>query len=417
MFTPAQDWTGTVTFTYTITDKGTGLNASAVAHITISEQPPPVAVDDVYVLVYNKPYSLLAPGILENDFSPSKGVLKVTNQPVPSEGNLTVEVDGSLTYMPPDGFSGNVTFTYTISDGVSKDTDTALVTLIIPKPATLIAPSNYTFQTPYQTPTDSDKTSNLLADIQPDDPKRPVKLVVKGLLKAPAPTEGNVTVKPDGTYTFVPAPGFSGGCLCGGTKVCCLKKHSAGNKLQLPVPQPVCNDSLKSTCLLTEALPPSLSAPGTTEFCVNVADELSGGEARVCVKIVVPPKEPVVLVIPLEPTASGSPAECPDAAHMAQIAADYAGVIKTQAGVVDVIVDSTKCTWIVSGARGGARPEARAGWRAWRARGCCHRAVAVPACASEQGTRTCHRLRRAAPSPSPWCLLPPLRAPRRFSSG
>ena len=146
---------------------------------------------------------------------------------------------------------------------------------------------------------------------------------------------------------------------------CCLKKHSAGNKLQLPVPQPVCNDSLKSTCLLTEALPPSLSAPGTTEFCVDVADELSGGEAKVCVKIVVPPKEPVVLVIPLEPTASGSPAECPDAAHMAQIAADYAGVIKTQAGVVDVIVDSTKCTWIVSGARGGARPEAQAGWRAW----------------------------------------------------
>lgn len=109
------------------------------------------------------------------------------------------------------GFGGGpLTFTYTITDGVSKDAaDAATVTLNFPL-AALIVPSNFTFQTPYETPTNSAQTSNLLADIQSDDPTRPMKLVVKGLLKQPQASEGTVEVKPDGTYTFTPAKGFSG---------------------------------------------------------------------------------------------------------------------------------------------------------------------------------------------------------------
>lgn len=84
------------------------------------------------------------------------------------------------------------------------------MTLTVAEPPVLIVPANYTFETPFETPLNSEQSSNLLADIQSSDPSKPMKLVVKGVLKAPLPSEGNVTVEPDGNYTFVPAPGFSG---------------------------------------------------------------------------------------------------------------------------------------------------------------------------------------------------------------
>lgn len=113
-------------------------------------------------------------------------------------------------HLVPRGYSGPVTFTYTVADSASPATRTADVTLNIPAPNVLIVPVNYTFQTPYETPIDSSKSSNLLADIQSSDPSKPMKLVVKGTIKSPPPSEGNVTVQPDGTYTFTPAANFSG---------------------------------------------------------------------------------------------------------------------------------------------------------------------------------------------------------------
>lgn len=103
-----------------------------------------------------------------------------------------------------------MTFTCSVTDGISPELGTALVTLAIPAPPMLVVPSNYTFETHYETPISSNQTSNLLAGIQSADPSRPIQLVVKGVKTAPPAGEGSVAVAPDGSYTFVPAPGFSG---------------------------------------------------------------------------------------------------------------------------------------------------------------------------------------------------------------
>lgn len=81
---------------------------------------------------------------------------------------------------------------------------------------------------------------------------------------------------------------------------------------------------------------------------MDVQDQLSGSGAKLCVKIIVPSKDPVQLLVPLEPSASASQADCPDAATMAQIVADYVAAFKAQPGVEDLKLTGMNCTWLVS---------------------------------------------------------------------
>lgn len=117
------------------------------------------------------------------------------------------------------------------------------------------------------------------------------------------------------------------------------------------------------------ALPDPCAPPGVTSFCVQIVDELSGGEAELCVKIVVPRDETVRFFIPLEPATPDKDAACPDDATLAQLAADYGATVKAQPGVLDLKVLGVTCTWIVSrlhaetcASRGQWFGVGRAGW-------------------------------------------------------
>jgi hypothetical protein len=99
---PTLSWFGTAVFPYTITDRSTGLNATAYASITVAPSGP-VAVDDAYTCYYNAPCSPPggAPGILANDTSPSGGTLTVTGVVTPpSFGTVTVDANGTFVYTP-----------------------------------------------------------------------------------------------------------------------------------------------------------------------------------------------------------------------------------------------------------------------------------------------------------------------------
>ncbi len=65
-------------------------------------------------------------GVLNND-TPS-GDINVTAHTDPSNGTLTIELDGSFVYTPNASFSGPDTFTYTITNSLG-NTDTATVTI------------------------------------------------------------------------------------------------------------------------------------------------------------------------------------------------------------------------------------------------------------------------------------------------
>ena len=102
-FVPAPGWYGTVTFPYTMTDQGTGLNATATAQITIPKPLAPVATDDRYTCVWGAA-SCSVPagqGLLLNDTSPSGAPIVVVGAPTPSAGTLSVSPNGSFTWLPP----------------------------------------------------------------------------------------------------------------------------------------------------------------------------------------------------------------------------------------------------------------------------------------------------------------------------
>ncbi len=115
-YTPAANFHGTDSFSYTISD-GQGGTASSTATITVA--PPsgsaPLADADVATLPLN---GALAIRVLANDSDPDGDSLSVTGIATgPSHGNVVVNPDNTITYTPTTGFTGYDTFVYAISDG------------------------------------------------------------------------------------------------------------------------------------------------------------------------------------------------------------------------------------------------------------------------------------------------------------
>lgn len=75
-----------------------------------------------------KDLTILAPGILANDYDVEGDVLTVILLTNVSKGTLTLNPDGSFTYKPELGFSGIDTFTYIANDGAA-DSNIATVTI------------------------------------------------------------------------------------------------------------------------------------------------------------------------------------------------------------------------------------------------------------------------------------------------
>lgn len=96
------------------------------------ENSPPSAKSDSYPAATNAKLSRDSPGLLENDTDPNGDDLTVNPTPVsgPSNGSLTLESDGSFEYTSADGFSGDDSFTYEVSDG-NGETDQATVTITV----------------------------------------------------------------------------------------------------------------------------------------------------------------------------------------------------------------------------------------------------------------------------------------------
>jgi Bacterial Ig domain len=94
-----------------------------------SSNHAPVAHDDKFVTEVNKP--LLAP-ILKNDDDPDGNKLKIISLSLHSKkgGTVTVNENGTLTFLPAIDFTGLDTFSYTISDDKGK-TDKGKVSVIV----------------------------------------------------------------------------------------------------------------------------------------------------------------------------------------------------------------------------------------------------------------------------------------------
>ena len=118
-FTPADDFVGTVTFTYEVCDDGTPVEC-AQAEVTIEVTPvndSPVATDEMLTTMEDTPVS----GDLSDNVTDIEGddltfTVVAGTEPDPSEGTLVFNPDGTYTFTPADDFVGIVTFTYEVCD-------------------------------------------------------------------------------------------------------------------------------------------------------------------------------------------------------------------------------------------------------------------------------------------------------------
>ncbi len=111
---PDSNWFGSETITFTATDPG-GLSDSDPATFTVNNvNDAPQAVDDSASTQEDTPVTI---AVLENDTDIDGDSLIVTDVSVPEHGSASIDQNTRIIYTPAANWSGNDSFTYTISDG------------------------------------------------------------------------------------------------------------------------------------------------------------------------------------------------------------------------------------------------------------------------------------------------------------
>ena len=202
-YTPNLNYNGTDTFTYKAND---GSLDSNVATVTISITPvnqPPVAVNDAYTTPEDTALSIAAPGVLANDSDPEgNSGLFVILVGAPTHGTVTLNPNGSFTYTPNANFNGVDTFTYKANDG-ALDSNVATVTITVTPVNDPPVAVNDAYTTAEDTPLTIAAPGVLSNDTDIDSP------VITAILAGP-PSNGTVTLNPNGSFIYTPNANFNG---------------------------------------------------------------------------------------------------------------------------------------------------------------------------------------------------------------
>ncbi len=203
-FTPAPNYSGPASFTYTIDD---GNGGSDTATVTVNVAPAndaPEAVDDTLGAVEDTPLTLSTVDIVDpNDTDLDGDTLTITSVGGASNGTVDLNPDGTVTFTPAPNYSGPASFTYTIDDG-NGGSDTATVTVNV-------APANDAPEAVDDTlgaVEDTPLTLSTVDIVDPNDTDLDGDTLT--ITSVGGASNGTVDLNPDGTVTFTPAPNYSG---------------------------------------------------------------------------------------------------------------------------------------------------------------------------------------------------------------
>ena len=131
VFTPEDNFSGTVPFTYVITDNREGLDTANVLVDVRAVNDAPVATNDSYTLNEDQTLVIAAPGVLGNDIDVEGDALTASLVQDVDHGNLTFNADGSFRFIPEENFAGMDGFSYRAADESGVESDIAEVLLTI----------------------------------------------------------------------------------------------------------------------------------------------------------------------------------------------------------------------------------------------------------------------------------------------
>jgi Endonuclease/Exonuclease/phosphatase family/Bacterial Ig domain len=197
-YTPDPGFTGTDSFTYTLF-QGSEVADQATAHITVTESCSVVAFSDVYYTAFETPVTEQAPGFLTNDTVECQPVTASVSI-VPTDGSVTAGPDGAFVYTPNPGFYKTDEFTYEIRDPNQLLMATSVVTVVVDEPPCIAFDDSYS--TTVDTPLNVGAPGVLANDsVCPD---------ADSVQVAQQPAFGTVSLQSDGSFAYVPDPGFVG---------------------------------------------------------------------------------------------------------------------------------------------------------------------------------------------------------------
>jgi hypothetical protein len=189
-YTPNTGFTGDDQFTYTVEDSF-GNTATGTISVTVTApSAPPIAVWTAQNTAVNIPAATAA-------VDPDGDTLTVSSVTQGSNGSAVINSDGTVTYTPNSGFTGNDQFQYTVEDP-DGNTVTQTITVTVGPIAPIAV--NDTVNTPQNTAVN---VTVLNLAYQPSG----------GTLTTTAATQGShgsVTINTDGTVTYTPSSGYSG---------------------------------------------------------------------------------------------------------------------------------------------------------------------------------------------------------------
>lgn len=208
-YTPDPGFEGTDVFTYSICDDVIP-SLCDTAEVTINVIPdyngpdndPPFAGDDFALTPQEVPVS---GQLLTNDFDVNGDniIINTTQISGPSNGSVVINANGTYTYTPNSGFTGPDQFVYEIcDDGTPSLCAQATVYITVyPDNNPPIAVNDFN-NTLVDTPVSGSVITN---DSDPDGDNLTVTTTpISG------PTNGSLTLNPNGSYTYTPDPGFEG---------------------------------------------------------------------------------------------------------------------------------------------------------------------------------------------------------------
>jgi endonuclease I len=142
-YSPSQGFAGEDTFTYTICDDDeTPSCSTATITVTVVDEGSPVANNDLAVVQAGVTSATIT-NLLENDVLTDEAVLTSVDGSS-STGSVILNGDGTVTYKPATGFTGDDSFSYSLCDDDAPNNTcvTATVTVRVVDPVSFNIPSN-----------------------------------------------------------------------------------------------------------------------------------------------------------------------------------------------------------------------------------------------------------------------------------
>ena len=195
-YTPSSNYYGTDSFTYEACD-ATGCDTATVTIDVAQINDGLIANDDAYEGLQN---GTIINDVSINDIDIDGETLiydVVTN---PSNGTLTLNEDGTFTYVPNTGFSGTDFFQYVVCDPGVCDTALVVITIIDLNTQPTAADDSFTVN----------EDDILNGDVSNNDNDADGDILVFSPFGTIDTEHGTVILNDDGTFTYTPDPDFNG---------------------------------------------------------------------------------------------------------------------------------------------------------------------------------------------------------------